>query len=177
MAGATLRSGIPSRRREAPVHTGYPCVWGSNRQVVEIKDDSDADLPENRVRFDLIGGLLAEHGYEFRLWKRSQICAEPRLTNVDLILRYRRVELSAVERERIRQIFSLERELRLRTFSEIPGITIPDVLRLVLDGTLHIDWWERLDLQSTVSLVPIGRQVWPTRPNSFQRLPLEVSCR
>ena len=153
-------------------------VWGSSRQVVEIKEDSDADLPENRVRFELIRGLLAEHGYEFRLWKRSEICAEPRLTNVDLILRYRCVEVSVAERERIRQIFSLERELRLHTFSEIPGITIPSVLRLVLDGTLHIDWWEPLDLQSTLSLAPIGRQVWPTRPATpLQRRPLEVSCR
>jgi len=153
-------------------------VWGSNRQVIEVKDDSDADLPENRVRFDLIGRLLAEHGYEFRLWKRSEICAEPRLTNVDLILRYRCVEVSAVERERIRHVFSLERELRLHTFSEMPGITIPSVLRLVLDGTLHIDWWEPLDLQCTVSLASIGCQVWPTRPAApLQRLPLGVSCR
>jgi len=153
-------------------------VWSSNRQVVEIKDDSDADLPENRVRFDLIGRLLAEHGYEFRLWKRSEICAEPRLTNVDLILRYRCVEVSAVERERIRHAFSLERELRLHTFSEMPGITIPSVLRLVLEGTLHIDWWGPLDLRSAVSVVPIGRQVWPVRPaTSSQDRPLEVSCR
>ena len=153
-------------------------VWGSNRQVIEVKDDSDADLPENRVRFDLIGRLLAEHGYEFRLWKRSEICAEPRLTNVDLILRYRCVEVSVAERERIRQIFSLERELRLHMLSEIPGITIPSVLRLVLDGTLHIDWWEPLDLQCTVSLASIGCQVWPTRPAApLQRLPLGVSCR
>jgi hypothetical protein len=153
-------------------------VWGSTRQVVEIKDDSDADLPENRVRFDLIRGLLAEHGYEFRLWKRSEIWAEPRLTNVDLILRYRCVEVSAAQRERIRQTFSVERELRLNTLSEIPGITIPNVLRVVLEGTLHIDWWEPLGLQSTVSLVPLGRQVWPTHPATpFQRLPLEVSCR
>jgi hypothetical protein len=153
-------------------------VWGSNRQVVEIKEDSEADLPENRARFDLIGGLLAEHGYEFRLWKRSEICAEPRLTNVALILRYRCVEVSALERERIRQIFSSKRELRLHMLSEIPGITIPSVLRLVLDGTLHIDWWEPLDLQSTMSLAPIGRQVWPTCPATpLQRHPLEVSCR
>jgi len=153
-------------------------VWGSNRQVIEVKDDSDADLPENRVRFDLIGRLLAAHGYEFRLWKRSEICAEPRLTNVDLILRYRCVEVSSVERERIRHVFSLERELRLHTFSEMPGITIPSVLRLVLDGALHIDWWGPIDLRSPVSVVPIGRQVWPVRPATpSQPCPLEFSCR
>jgi hypothetical protein len=150
-------------------------VWGSNRQVIEVKEDSDADLPENQVRFDLIHRLLAEHGYQFRLWKRSEICAEPRLTNADLILRYRCVEVSAAEREKIRQRFSSEPEFRLDAFSEIPGITIPSVLRLVLDGALHIDWWTRLGLQSKVSLTPIGRQVWPVRPPTSR--PLEVSCR
>jgi hypothetical protein len=153
-------------------------VWGSDRQVIEIKEDSEADLPENRVRFDLIRGLLAEHGYEFRLWKRSEICAESRLTNVGLILRYRCVEVSAAQRERIRQTFSLKPELSLHTLSKIPGMTIPSVLRLVLDGTLHIDWWEPLGLQSKVSVVPIGRQVWPVRPATpSQPRPLEVSCR
>src|SRR5438132_508858 len=41
-------------------------VWGSDWQVVEIKEDSAADLPEHRERLDLIGRLLAEHGYQFR---------------------------------------------------------------------------------------------------------------
>jgi hypothetical protein len=136
-------------------------AWGAHRHVVEIKEDAEADLPENQARFALIRELLTEHGYHFRLWKKSEICAEPRLTNAGLLLRYRSVEVPAVEHERIRCTFSGTHEVRLRTFREAPGIAVQSVLRLVLDGALHIDWWEPLTLDSRVSIIPIGRQVWP----------------
>ena len=166
---------------EAAKHRYTPdllVVWGGHQEVIEIKEDSDADLPENRERFELIRGLLAEHGYQFRLWKGSEIRAEPRLTNANLILRYRCVDVPAAERERIRRTFSSEGELSLRTFGETPGMTIPSVLRLVFDGTLHIDWWGPLGLNSQVSIIPIGRQVWPLPPPlSSRSCSLEGSCR
>jgi hypothetical protein len=136
-------------------------AWDKHRHVVEIKEDAEADLPENQARFALIRELLTEHGYHFRLWRKSEICAEPRLTNAGLILRYRSVEVPAVEREKIRRTFSTTPEVRLDTFRETPGITLQSVLRLVLDGTLHVDWWEPLTPASRVSILPIGRQVWP----------------
>jgi hypothetical protein len=144
-------------------------VWGAYQEVIEIKEDSAADLPENQERFELIRRLVAEHGYQFRLWKRSEICAEPRLTNANLILRYRCVDVSAAEGERIRRRFSLEGELSLRTFCGTPGMTIPSVLRLVLGGTLYINWWEPLGLNSKVSIMPVGRQVWPLPPPRSSR--------
>ena len=64
-------------------------VWGARQEVVEVKDDQEAALPENVARFAFIRELLAEHGYHFRVWTRSEICAEPRLTNARLVLRYR----------------------------------------------------------------------------------------
>ncbi len=80
------------------------------------------------------------------MWTRSEIYAEPRLSNVGLILRYRRVDVPAAEREKIRRTFSSEAGLTLRTVSKTPRMTVPAVLRLVLDGALHIDWWEPLGL-------------------------------
>jgi putative transposase len=137
-------------------------AWGTHRHVVEIKDDAEADLPENQARFGMIRELLTEHGYHFRLWKKTEICAEPRLTNAGLILRYRSVEVTPMEREKIRRTFStIPGGVRLQTLRETPGITVQSVLRLVLDSTLHIDWWEPLTLGSRVSFTPIGRQVWP----------------
>jgi TnsA endonuclease N terminal len=136
-------------------------AWGTHRHVVEIKEDAEADQPENQARFALIRELLTEHGYHFRLWKKSEICAEPRLTNAGLLLRYRSVEVPAVDREKIRRRLSTTHEVRLYTFRETLGITLQSVLRLVLDGTLHVDWWEPLTSASRVSIVPIGRQVWP----------------
>lgn len=137
-------------------------VWGPRREVLEIKEDREADLPENQERFSMIAQLLAEHGYGFRIWRRSEICAEPRLTNASLILRYRRVEVPAIENERIRQLFSSTREFRLSALRDTPGVTAASILRLVLNGRLHIDWWHPLDGDSLVSAVPIGPQLFPS---------------
>lgn len=146
------------RRRYTP---DLLVLWGVRREVVEIKPDDEADLPENQARFELIRELLAEHGYHFRVWKGSEIRSEPRLTNAGLVLRYRSVEVPAAEHERIRRAFSSMAQSRLRTLCETPGIAIQSVFRLVLEGALHIDWWEPLTLDSRVSTTPIGRQVWP----------------
>ena len=142
-------------------------AWGAHREVVEIKEDSDAESPENQARFPLIGELLADHGFCFRVWKRSEICAEPRLANAALILRYRSVVAPAAQDEAIRRAFSLTPELPLRTFCGQP-MTVQNVLRLVLDGKLHIDWWEPLSLDSRISNTPIGRQTWPFPPPDVQ---------
>jgi hypothetical protein len=143
-------------------------AWGSHREVIEIKEDSDADSAENQIRFRLIRMLLSEHGFHFRVWKKSEICAEPRLTNATLILRYRTVEVSAVNGENIRRMFSESPELPLRLFRGPE--TIQSVLRLVLAGKLHIDWWEPLGLDSRISSVPIGPQIWPFPPSTVQEL-------
>lgn len=182
--------------------TGHPCAWqeqpfvlhyhhngakhrytpdilidrGAHQEVVEIKEDSDADLPENQARFALHHELLAEHGFVFRIWKKSEICAEPRLTNVRLILRYRCMDVPVAEQERIRRTFSSTCELPLSAFSQLPGMTVQNVLRLVLAGTLHIDWWEPLSMQSIVSATPIGRQVWPSPLSSSQTFLQEARC-
>jgi hypothetical protein len=140
-------------------------VWGSHREVVEIKEDREAELAENQERFALISRLLNEHGYQFRLWKSSEICAEPRLTNASLVLRYRRVKVEPAERERIRRVFSSAPETPLGTFQDASHVAaVQSILRLALDGTLYIDWWRRLGPDSRVSVRPTGPQIWPCPP-------------
>jgi hypothetical protein len=137
-------------------------IWGAHREVVEIKEDAEADSPANQSRFALIRELLAEHDYHFRVWRKSEIVAEPRLSNVGLLLRYRCVNVSPMEHESIRRVFSSAPELCLHTFGENPKTSIQCALRLVLDGEIHINCWEPLSLESRVSVVPIGPQVWPS---------------
>jgi hypothetical protein len=139
-------------------------AWGSHQEVVEIKADREAELIENQERFPVIGELLTEYGYHFRLWKQSEICAEPRLTNVGLVLRYRCTAVPMAERERIRRAYAAASEWRLRELCHVSDASMQSVPRLVLEGTLHIDWWEPLTLDSRVSRAPIGRQVWPCAP-------------
>lgn len=166
--------------REGTKHRYTPDIlvtWGTHREVVEVKEDSEADLAENRARFAFISELLAERDYQFRLWKASEIRAEPRLTNARLILRYRCSPVPPAEHERIRQAFSALSEMSLRTLCQASKTAVQTALRLVLDGTLHIDWWQPLELDSRVAIAPIGRAVWPCPPSSFsQNHSEEVKC-
>jgi hypothetical protein len=74
------------------------------------------------------------------VWRKSEICAEPRLTNAALILRYRSLQVPDPERETIRRMFSLTPQLCLRQFNET-AVSVQSVLRLVLEGRLHIAAW------------------------------------
>lgn len=112
-------------------------VRGADRVVVEVKEDKDAETPEARARFSVIRERLAQHGYQFRVWKSSEIRAEPRLANVALILRYRRVAVSPQENAAILRAAACEIELACLCASA--GADVHSVLRLVLDGSLHID--------------------------------------
>jgi hypothetical protein len=80
------------------------------------------------------------------------------------VLRYRRVAVPATEHKRLRRAFSSAPEFPLRTLCAVSSTAIQTVLRLVLGGTLHIDWWEPLGPDSKVSITPIGRQIWPCPP-------------
>ncbi len=166
--------------REGARHRYTPdilVIWGAHQAVVEVKEDSEADLAENQARFAFISELLAEHGYHFRLWRKSEICAEPRLTNAHLVLRYRRVAVGAAERERIRRAFCTVPELTLRTLCQASETSSQAVLRLVLEGALHIDGWEPLGIDSKVGIRPIGRALWPWPPSSvLQKHSEEVIC-
>lgn len=146
-------------------------VWGARREVVEIKDDQEAVLPENRARFAVVGELLADHGYRFRVWTRSEICAEPRLTNANLVLRYRNAVVSALDREAVRRALGPAPETDLRTLCETSATAVPYLLRLVIEGAIHINWWEPLSMESKVSNAPIGPQVWPCLPDAIAATP------
>lgn len=152
-------------------------VWGERRAVVEIKEDADAESPEAQAKFRVIEDRLAEHGYRFRLWKSSEIRAEPRLANANLILRYRCVVVSLGERQGVLRAFTATPEIELRSLCKTARVPVQGVLRLVMDGAVHIDWWKPLSLNSTVSVAPIGRQEWPTPPSNLHSLIEETRCR
>jgi hypothetical protein len=152
-------------------------VWGPYQVVVEVKDDKDAESPEAQAKFSVIKERLAEHGYHFRIWKCSEIRAEPRLANANLILRYRCIGVPPSERVRVLHAFVSTPEIELRCLCEVTKVPAQSVLRLVMDGAVHIDWWKPLCLSSSVGITPIGRQEWPAPPTVAQSLTEEITCR
>ena len=151
-------------------------VRGNSRTVVEIKEDKEAESAEAQAKFRVIEDRLAEHGYQFHLWKSSEIRAEPRLANANLILRYRSIMVRPEQRERLRRAFVSTSEIGLRSLCEITEVPVQNVLRLVIDGAVHIDWWKPLCLSTSVSNTPIGRQEWPTLPAATQSVAQELQC-
>jgi hypothetical protein len=152
-------------------------IWGAHQAVVEVKEDKDAESPEAQGKFRVIKERLAEHGYHFRVWKSSDIRAEPRLANANLILRYRCVAVPQGERERVHHAFVSAPEIELRSLCDVAKVPVQSVLRLVMDGAVHIDWWKPVCLSSTVGTAPIGRQEWPVPPSVARSLTEEIRCR
>jgi hypothetical protein len=133
---------------------GLPCryypdfliIRGWQLMLVEVKRDDKANRPEVQEFFKLVKTLLSEHGLEFVLWKESEIISEPRYTNVGLMLRYRRTQVSDVERERVRRAFNSATSMSLTTLSKVSAVSVQGICHLVLEGMLYIDWWETLVL-------------------------------
>ncbi|MEO8053122.1 MAG: TnsA endonuclease N-terminal domain-containing protein [Acidobacteriota bacterium] len=150
-------------------------VWGAYKVVVEIKEDKDAESPEAQATFSVIKERLAEHGFHFRVWKSSEIRAEPRLANVNLILRYRCIAVPPREKESLLRALASTPEIELRSLCEVTKVSAPSVLRLVMDGTVHLDWWKPVCMGSMIGLAPVGRQEWPA--HSFAAsLAEEIRC-
>lgn len=133
--------------------------WGNDLWAVEVKEDRNAEDKKNKERYALIGECLATHRIRFHLWRKSEICSEPRLSNARSILRYQKCKLPPFQRERIRNIFAVNPVLPLGSLADDD---IRSVLRLIVEGKLHIDWSSRLSRNSWVSVSPIGEQMWPT---------------
>lgn len=134
--------------------------WGNEIWVVEVKDDKKADSPKEQIRFAKLKELLLTHNLNFILWKKSSICAEPRLANARIVLRYQTCRLSAFEREHMRRKFAETPETTLNMLSDDE---VRAAFRLVMDGILHVDWWEPLRRSSIISAHPVGHQEWPSR--------------
>jgi hypothetical protein len=146
---------------EGKVRRYFPDVlvaWGDELWVVEIKDDKKAEMPEEKARFELISRLLSTHGIHFILWKKSEICAEPRLSTARNVFRYQQCDVSLFQRERLRMKFAKSPVIAIGSLDDD---TIRSVLRLVVEGALHIDWSSALSKATWVSVSPFDQQPWP----------------
>jgi len=68
-------------------------------------------------------------------------------------------------------------ETDLHSLGEITKVPVQSLLRLVIDGAVHIDWWRLLCSSAAVSTTPIGRQEWPTPLAVERSLCEEIRCR
>lgn len=117
------------------VHAGY------RKFLVEIKTRKDATKPEIAERTALMSALLPSYGYQYLVLLAEDLALNPRLQNADDIKRRGSIDITPLERERIRRMFEQYESLpwgALQQDTHHPGLS-GHICRLLLEGYLHID--------------------------------------
>ncbi|WP_158819918.1 TnsA endonuclease N-terminal domain-containing protein [Granulicella sp. S156] len=130
--------------------------------VVEVKPDNRATDAADLAKFKKITTLLSGYGISYRVWRQSQIKAEPRLSIAIQLLNFRRVQASGHDLEAVRRYLRDGKDpsplaaLVKATCIE-PGV----ICRLILAGSIHLDWASPFKSQSLISLSPFPNRDWP----------------
>lgn len=112
----------------------------SRVELHEVKEAGDAADDQVAVRTRLLSALLPEHGFLYHIVLAGDLCAQPRLSNADLLLKYGRLPVQRVPRELIRRAFSGRASLCASDLGfEGRTPTWRNACRLILEGTLDFD--------------------------------------
>jgi hypothetical protein len=122
----------------------YPDVYvetTGSKELWEIKPSSKASQDVIAARSTLLRDGLKQYGFIYRVVLDCDLAKQPRLQNVDILLRFGRRPLAEYERERVRQYL---RRLGSVCWSDVcQGVYGPKgreiVCRLVLEGALAFD--------------------------------------
>ena len=122
----------------------YPDVYvetTGSKELWEIKPSSKASQDVIAARSTLLRDGLKPYGFIYRVVLDCDLAKQPRLQNVDILLRFGRRPLTELEGERIRQ--DLQRLGSLRWSDVCRGVCGTKgreiVCRLVLEGVLAFD--------------------------------------
>lgn len=114
---------------------------GHSDELWEVKTEQDAHDPEIQRRTALMTRCMPSFGYNYRMVIGEDLARQPRLGNIESLLRLGREPVPMVERERLRRMFGVTKELPWTHFQ--PGATGDSLrrrlCRLLLEGELSID--------------------------------------
>jgi hypothetical protein len=145
-------------RLAGELHRHYPDLLVERRQVkvlFEVKERKEALSREVIERTALMRTGLPRFGYEYDVLIAEDLCKEPRISNVNFVLRHGRAPLNLMDREEIRLCF-LDRKVFLWSDvlrGQAGALTLSRACRLILEGQLSIDFeksWSGTSLVCTV---------------------------
>lgn len=110
--------------------------------LIEIKTSEEAATDEVRERTAFMQSALPPLGYGYRLFISDELARNPRLGNVEKLLRFGQAPVSPVMREQIRQMFKAAgNRTRLGAFRSGDWRRYRAALyRLMLEGVIEIDF-------------------------------------
>ena len=139
-------------------HTHYPDTlvqWGASRELWEIKPSAQAMRPEYIERTRLLEAALPKLGFEYRMVLAEDLAKEPRLSNVLTILKFGRVPIHELVREKIRRAIDATGGI---TWGSVQDGVFSEqgrghVCRLVLEGWLRINLEEPISRSTTLTWI------------------------
>ena len=110
----------------------------SGNELIEVKPRKFANQPDIVRRTMHLTEILPAYGYRYRLLLAEDLALNPRLENVELIKRLGKVEVPALQRERIRILFQQHPSIPWGALQQDKQLAM-HVCRMVLEGHLNID--------------------------------------
>lgn len=105
----------------------------------EVKTERDANEPEVAERTAYLIEALPTYGYGYRMVLAEKLATQPRLDNVKRLNKLGRYAVPAIEKEKIRRLFSEAPVMDWGRFESQSHSVLQHISRLILEGKLSID--------------------------------------
>lgn len=131
-------------RLNGKCHRHYPDTLvktAAGDALWEIKTASDASRPDVAERTHLMTTHLPAFGFQYQVVLAEDLSRQPRLRNVQFLLRHGREELSFEEQEYARQLFTTVDRMKWQAVlcQNYKPFTLKHMCRLILEGQLLVD--------------------------------------
>lgn len=125
-------------------HRHYPDIlvnFKAQHQLWEVKTEAESNKPETLSRSTLMAKCLPAFGYEYHVALAEDLKRNPRLRNIEILLRHRRSPVPINEYEQIRQLFKKHENLHWGYFQhgEAGDDYLKSICQLILEGMLDMD--------------------------------------
>lgn len=116
-------------------------IFKDRKELWEVKEIKDANNPDVKSRSELMEKCLCAFGYSYRVAIDENLEINPRLMNVEKLLKHGFHDVSQLQRELVRQLFIKNDAINWGAFSnkKSDSIQLKHICRLILEGVLRCD--------------------------------------
>lgn len=138
-------------------HRHYPDIlvnFKAQQQLWEVKTEAESNKPETLSRSALMAKCLPAFGYEYHVALAEDLERNPRLSNIEILLRQRRSPVPINEYEQIRQLFKKHENLNWKYFQhgEVGADYLKSICQLILEGTLDMDFNQAIEDATVIQM-------------------------
>lgn len=148
-------------------HRHYPDIqvnFKAQQHLWEVKTEAESNKPDTFSRSELMAKCLPAFGFGYHVALAENLKRNPRLRNIEILLRHRRSPVPINEYEQIRQLFKKHENLHWGYFQhgEAGATYLKSICQLIVEGHLAIDVNEAIQAATLIQINHNndGGQLW-----------------